>query len=326
MTQKIVKILFLGDAQSGKSALTRRIKDPTTPFQTNYIPTLGQEIFSIKNDNDITLQIWDLAGQPQYQMSREQYYKKAAMAVYCVDFSVYSESKLPAIRETLEECRAAAPGIPIILVATKADAVKIGGAKRELQQLARSLGIPFLITAAKIKEPQNLVKKLFTIAERIMATVGVSTSNAAPDGSKTVFPASYTSIWQNGATATASTLDLLADYCKFNEGYSPGFFSGVKLACTLHWNRKNIEAVSKVILHFKKEPPDTFMVNDILTQLKLELELAGHTINLEGNLATRLAFIHQQAAMQEEIEPLDLEALNQDIATSNTHELSSSFK
>jgi len=323
---RIVKTLFLGDAQSGKSALIRRIKDPSAPFQTNYTPTLGQEIFSIKNDNDITLQIWDIAGQPQYQIPRDQYYKKAGMAIYCVDFSVYQESKLQAIRDTIEECRAAAPGIPIILVATKADAVKIGGAKRQLQQLGRSLGIPFLITAAKINEPQNLVKKLFAIAERIIATIGVSTTNPAPEGSKTVFPASYTAMWKNGANTTASTLDLLADYCKFSEGYSPGFFSGVKLACTLHWNRKNIEAVRKVILHFQKEPPDTFMVNDILTQLKLELELAGHTINLEGSLATRLEFIHQQAALQEDIEPLDLEALNQDISTSNTHELSSSFK
>ena len=71
----LVKIVLAGDGAVGKTTLRRRYLGEG--FQASYMMTIGAD-FAVKRvdigGKTITFQIWDLAGQPRFQMVRELYY------------------------------------------------------------------------------------------------------------------------------------------------------------------------------------------------------------------------------------------------------------
>ncbi|MHA1304687.1 MAG: GTP-binding protein [Candidatus Heimdallarchaeaceae archaeon] len=82
---KIFKITLLGDGAVGKTSLKRNYMGED--FINGYKMTIGAD-FAVKklklDGNDITLQIWDLAGQPRFDAVREAYYggTKGALLVF----------------------------------------------------------------------------------------------------------------------------------------------------------------------------------------------------------------------------------------------------
>jgi small GTP-binding protein len=102
----LAKIILIGDGAVGKTSLRNNFLGKS--FDGEYMPTLGAD-FAIKNiilheaDEEIKIrfQIWDLAGQPNFNQIRSLYFK------YCVGalivFDVTRQDTLYSLINWLEE-------------------------------------------------------------------------------------------------------------------------------------------------------------------------------------------------------------------------------
>ena len=83
------KIVMLGEGAVGKTALTTRFTQEY--FDADYKRTIGSD-FAIKKlelpelDIRVTLQVWDLAGQPRFEVVRQGFYRgsRGGLLVYDV--------------------------------------------------------------------------------------------------------------------------------------------------------------------------------------------------------------------------------------------------
>jgi small GTP-binding protein len=82
------KIVFIGDSQSGKTALIERIFSGV--FNKNHNPTVGALLFSAKrtfNDQEVQLNFWDVAGGEKFKCLAPMYYKAADLVLIFIDSS-----------------------------------------------------------------------------------------------------------------------------------------------------------------------------------------------------------------------------------------------
>jgi small GTP-binding protein len=119
------KIVMLGDGAVGKTAMTTRFTQNF--FDSDYKRTIGSD-FAIKRltleddgiETQVTLQVWDLAGQPRFESVRQGFYRGARGGLLLYDvtrrrtFLNIENWKEEAFKNLQNE-------IPIILVANKVD-------------------------------------------------------------------------------------------------------------------------------------------------------------------------------------------------------------
>ena len=83
---ELLKIILIGDGSVGKTSIRKRYLGDGFPIQ--YLPTLGAD-FSVKNETigreEVSFQIWDLAGQPVFETIRKMYYRGARGAFIVCD-------------------------------------------------------------------------------------------------------------------------------------------------------------------------------------------------------------------------------------------------
>ncbi len=84
------KVILVGDPTVGKTSLINRFV--TKVFTGEYISTLGVAISSkrviIKHDQEVYLQIWDIAGQTLFQKFRNRFFNEAHGALLVFDLTV----------------------------------------------------------------------------------------------------------------------------------------------------------------------------------------------------------------------------------------------
>lgn len=119
------KIVMLGDGAVGKTAMTTRFTQNF--FDSDYKRTIGSD-FAIKRltleDEDIktqvTLQVWDLAGQPRFESVRQGFYRgsRGGLLLYDVtrrrtflNVDIWKEEAFSNLENE----------IPLVLVANKVD-------------------------------------------------------------------------------------------------------------------------------------------------------------------------------------------------------------
>jgi len=117
------KIVMLGDGAVGKTALTVRYTQ--NHFESDYKRTIGSD-FAIKRlalpgrDTNITLQVWDLAGQPRFETVRQSFYRGARGGLLVFDvtrrrtFLNLEQWKQEAFTNTGHP-------VPLVVVANKVD-------------------------------------------------------------------------------------------------------------------------------------------------------------------------------------------------------------
>ena len=117
------KIVMLGDGAVGKTAMTTRFTQNF--FDSDYKRTIGSD-FAVKRldlediDAQVTLQVWDLAGQPRFESVRQGFYRGARGGLLLYDvtrrrtFLNVENWKEEAFKNLKSE-------IPLILVANKVD-------------------------------------------------------------------------------------------------------------------------------------------------------------------------------------------------------------
>jgi small GTP-binding protein len=117
------KIVMLGDGAVGKTALTVRFTQQH--FQSDYKRTIGSD-FAIKKvempekDATVTMQVWDLAGQPRFEVVRQGFYRGARGGLLVYD--VTRRRTFLNIKNWKNECfKNLGREIPLIVVANKVD-------------------------------------------------------------------------------------------------------------------------------------------------------------------------------------------------------------
>jgi len=83
------KIILAGEGAVGKTTLINRFITGT--FSGDYKATIGVAIFSKRimyNGNDVSLQIWDIAGQTLFKEFRKKFFAQARGAILVFDVTV----------------------------------------------------------------------------------------------------------------------------------------------------------------------------------------------------------------------------------------------
>ncbi|MFX0091025.1 MAG: GTP-binding protein [Candidatus Hodarchaeota archaeon] len=116
-----IKIVLIGDGTVGKTAI--RNKFINQPFDPDYLMTIGSDFtvaeINIENVGQVMLQIWDLAGQPHFNVVRSLYYQGAAGALIVYD--VINPISFQNIPNWLAELEKNAGSVPFSLVGNKID-------------------------------------------------------------------------------------------------------------------------------------------------------------------------------------------------------------
>jgi len=168
-TEMIFKIIVIGDPAVGKTSLLRNFSDEG--FESEYIATVGvnitKEKVSIKNDigeeKEVSLMIWDIAGQPQFYMLHRPYFNGAdgMLLVYDItrssSFSNVNNWYSTSVKYGLS-------GIPRVLIGNKID---LKDEKKIIlpmaEHLSQKLNAPFFETSALTGE--NVTSIFHKIAE-----------------------------------------------------------------------------------------------------------------------------------------------------------------
>ena len=127
-----IKCVVVGDGAVGKTCLL--ISHTTSAFPNEYIPTVFDNYSSqVTVDNrTISLNLWDTAGQEEYDRLRTLSYPQTNVFVIC--FSIASPPSYENVKhkwhpEVTHHC----PNVPILLVGTKSDLRNDEGVLKKLK-------------------------------------------------------------------------------------------------------------------------------------------------------------------------------------------------
>lgn len=159
----LFKLLIIGDAGVGKSALLLRFADHT--FTSAYINTIGVD-FKIRtvdfDGQKIKLQIWDTAGQERFRTITATYYRgtHGVIVVYDVTDRDSFENVRRWMAEIDNNCDTSQNSVNRVLVGNKIDMVnEIVVSKEEADSYAAGLNVEHFLTSAK---SNNHVDEMFT--------------------------------------------------------------------------------------------------------------------------------------------------------------------
>jgi len=160
------KLMMLGDAGVGKTAILKRYCDDT--FDAKWINTIGID-FKMKNieiqDKRVRLQIWDTAGQEKFQALAHSFYRGAAGILLVYDIT-NSESYEHVEKWMNNISQHGSDDVFVTLIGNKKDITNhrdVSIVKGET--LAKQYEIPFYETSAKTNE--NITEAFTEIAEKV---------------------------------------------------------------------------------------------------------------------------------------------------------------
>lgn len=142
--KSVIKCVLVGDIAVGKTSLRKRLVSET--FSANYLATLGVDFATKKlviGDNILELQIWDIAGQPNYHSVADRFLKNsdAALLVYDVtnnDSLAHLKDRMDRILELNEDEEPS-----FIVVGNKIDLQDPEHDANSINQYFKNLGIEF---------------------------------------------------------------------------------------------------------------------------------------------------------------------------------------
>jgi len=118
-----IKCVILGDGAVGKTCML--ISYTTESFPTEYVPIVSANYVTnvMVDGRPISLDIWDTAGQEEYDRVRPLSYPNTDVFIIC--YSTTSRTSLEKVKgKWLPEIRVYKPNTPVVLVGTKCDVRK----------------------------------------------------------------------------------------------------------------------------------------------------------------------------------------------------------
>ena len=167
----IFKIIIIGNSSTGKTKIIERYL--TNNFEENSQPTLGFEThnkeFQLEQDK-ITAQIWDTAGQEKFGSLTASYYKNAKGAL--VVYDITDKASFDKVEQLVVDLKNGGDiNIYIILVGNKKD-LENGRVitTEEGESLAKKLKLGFCEVSAKTGDGienafQNLINEVYRISK-----------------------------------------------------------------------------------------------------------------------------------------------------------------
>ncbi|MFQ5979045.1 MAG: Rab family GTPase [Candidatus Heimdallarchaeota archaeon] len=153
------KVLMLGDAGVGKTALVRRFAHSI--FDENYKATLGVDmvpriIRSARHKVEALLQLWDFSGQALFGRLRARFYAGATGALLVYD--VTQDRSFDRLERWLDELTVNVGRIPTLVVGNKMDLALLRQiTDSEGNTFASTLNTSHFSTSAKTGENVDLV-------------------------------------------------------------------------------------------------------------------------------------------------------------------------
>jgi small GTP-binding protein len=145
------KICLLGDPAVGKTSLIRRFV--IDKYDDKYISTLGTKVSKkVLTDEEmeksLTLMIWDLTGQPEFNQVHEAAFRKAAGALVVGDIT--RKETIDNMEFWIAAAQESEGSIPIIMLANKSDLIEQAEVdKAYLEAFASRLNADYMLTSAK---------------------------------------------------------------------------------------------------------------------------------------------------------------------------------
>lgn len=173
---KAMKLLMVGDSGVGKSCLLLRFVDDK--FNPSFITTIGID-FKIKtielNGAKIKLQIWDTAGQERFRTITTAYYR-GAMGIIIV-YDVCDQNSFDRVETWYKTVQQhAKDDAQVIIVGNKCDEEEGRViSTQQGEQLAESLGVPFIEASAKTGV--NVSDVFYKLSELILEKSGDEFNN-----------------------------------------------------------------------------------------------------------------------------------------------------
>jgi small GTP-binding protein len=142
------RVIFIGDAGVGKTALIHRMK--TNTFKENSLPTLGAGITEMEAthaNQRFEYQLWDTAGQEIYRNIVPIYFRGAVCAV--VVFSISDLQSFASLEAWIDQLHSnVETGVGIVIVGNKIDLECNCVQKGEAERWALDRKYPLLWTSA----------------------------------------------------------------------------------------------------------------------------------------------------------------------------------
>ncbi len=164
-----IKVIIIGEAGVGKTSLVKKFVSGR--FTSDYRVSIGANLFVkdliLNSDINVTIQIWDIAGQEKWVKMRHLYYRGAHGALIVGDltrgntFEQLKEFWNPDLKKFCGD-------IPKILVVNKVDLEPIVS-NSDIEKLAQDINVKAtIITSAK--NGQNVEEAFHQIAETIITS------------------------------------------------------------------------------------------------------------------------------------------------------------
>ncbi len=120
--KRTLKVVLIGDKAVGKTSLCRAYFGET--FESQYKFTIGGDFYIRRlerEDEVIVVQIWDLAGQEQFELVRKSYYLGASGIILV--FDVTRPDTLANLVNWIQEARECLKGalVPLLIMGNKID-------------------------------------------------------------------------------------------------------------------------------------------------------------------------------------------------------------
>ncbi|MHA2287205.1 MAG: Rab family GTPase [Promethearchaeota archaeon] len=164
-----IKVIIIGEAGVGKTSLVKKFV--SSRFTSDYRVSIGANLFvkelKINSNVDVSIQIWDIAGQEKWVKMRHLYYRGAHGALVVGDLT--RENTFKQLKEFWNPDLTKFCGdIPKILVVNKVDLNPIVS-KSDIKRFAQLVDVKSTIFTSA-KNGQNVEKAFYQIAEAIVAS------------------------------------------------------------------------------------------------------------------------------------------------------------
>eukprot|EP00794_Sanderia_malayensis_P019456 gene19456-21379_t len=149
------KVLVLGEASVGKTALIQSYTEKDRPFDPMLLPTIGIDFrteFTTIDGLRIRTQIWDTAGQERFRTMNKMYFRGAKGTLLVYD--VTNRSSFNQVRNWMQDLKQFdLDNEEVILLGNKIDLDHLREVpSHEGKTIARKYGIQFMETSAKTRE------------------------------------------------------------------------------------------------------------------------------------------------------------------------------
>jgi small GTP-binding protein len=168
---ELIKIVIIGDAGVGKSAIMSRQCDDV--YQPSYISTIGVDFrYCVipSHDKKIKMQIWDTAGQERFRTIITAYYRGANGVLV-----VFDVTRMESFKHTsywISECKKHNQQIGIILIGNKCDSEKRMVPRETAEEFAKENNLIYVETSAK--DNLNVQEAFAALADKLAGTTVVA--------------------------------------------------------------------------------------------------------------------------------------------------------